>query len=1130
VLREGNMKVILKSKYSQGLVKLAERRGNPIPDDKFEYFKKLIMDHLNTLDGEGDDEAIHSLKKAGFPVGTVRIHKDGIKRIKIAPGKWRPKYDSHSRGAKMAIAAIKRKVNATGTAKELMDIVMENRDRFSDAQGRPLPFVQELSKYVSSRGGTLEEKQTPKKKEKTGNKKPVDTKKVDPAAQLYKEGDKINFEMGGVKYSGIVEKVLEFRHKRGNETGYSTKVEGKSAGFMVYNKDIIASSKSDLVSNQETEPDSTKKIRDKKKGRIFYDPGKPKRGQAAAARRKPKKTDDMKSDFDNIKEKYQSAKSFEGDDDEVFAGKETVAGKWKLVEADIPTASHDETTFHKTPGFPTGKDGSTINDRDYGHDKAAQEAVISIGADFDGRALKVDNPIIVTKDGIVISGNNRTMSSKIAARKGTDAKYIEVLKKRAKKFGFTEDQVNQFKNPRVVFEVENDGEYSTDQFAKFNQSGKKEMGPTEKAVKVSKLIKPETVESIAKKIGEFDTLGELYADHGAVQYIFSTFKESGLIGENEIGKYLEGGAITEDGKAFVETALLGSVMNESNIRGFNRPGCKSIRATLVRAITPLIENKGLNGYSINRELNEAVDIAMQVAINRDKFKSVDEFSRQGSMFETLDPVSLELAKKLEGTQKAFAEFMQKMNGGLKYAASGEADIFLGGVETKDDIVSRFMGMKKSIMVAVDFFRNRVVKKSEEDTHQLSIEGIDPYSEKLDVLKYGEKAIAVDFDGVINSFKNGWKGPTETDEPVLSAAESIATLFHRGYKIIIFSTRANTEEGVKTIREYLLKHTEDPGLVEKIEITDKKPIAHVYIDDRAIPFTGDWAETLKQIDEFKPWTETEKSLTWSGYPLQGRMRIHGMDISIENKKGSTRSGTDKDGKPWSQKMGWDYGYIRGTVGKDKDYVDCFVGPNLKSEKVFIIHQVDPFTDGHPFDEDKIMLGWDNEKDAKIAYLEQYNRPDFFGSMDEMNIDEFKDKIFDEKNKGKMVKALITEDELRENVRFLQAVYDFFKDEENPGKVNIYRNHNKLGYLDGFPKGLDLENCELLGVEKDKIWFAAGGDWQQMINFAVELKNGKLAITNLFDGGDHKHDRSRVADWIKNVEMAGGIKKGGSADEN
>jgi hypothetical protein len=260
---------------------------------------------------------------------------------------------------------------------------------------------------------------------------------------------------------------------------------------------------------------------------------------------------------------------------------------------------------------------------------------------------------------------------------------------------------------------------------------------------------------------------------------------------------------------------------------------------------------------------------------------------------------------------------------------------------------------------------------------------------------GERAIAIDFDGVINSYKSGWKGPTETDEPVLSAAESVNGLWNRGYKLIIFSTRANTPEGITTIREYLRKHTENNELADSIEITDRKPIADVYIDDRAIPFNGDWEETIGQIEGFKPWMD--KSLTWSGYPLQGREKVQGMDISIENKQGSTRSGTDKDGHDWETKMHYDYGYIRGTVGVDKDHLDTYIGPNPESEIVFIVNQNDPVTG--KFDEQKVMLGFDSSEEAKAAYLKQYDRPGFFGSILKMDIDTFKEEAFDPRNKGK-----------------------------------------------------------------------------------------------------------------------------------
>ncbi|GAB6276256.1 MAG: hypothetical protein SAMD01599839_07960 [Rectinema sp.] len=148
----------------------------------------------------------------------------------------------------------------------------------------------------------------------------------------------------------------------------------------------------------------------------------------------------------------------------------------------------------------------------------------------------------------------------------------------------------------------------------------------------------------------------------------------------------------------------------------------------------------------------------------------------------------------------------------------------------------------------------------------------------------------------------------------------------------------------------------------------------------------------------------KSLTWSGFPLQGRRKIQGMDISIENRKGSMRRGTDKDGHKWATKMNADYGYIRGTVGKDKDHLDCYVGPNPESTKVFVIHQNDPATG--KYDEDKTMLGFDSAEEAKALYLKQYDRPGFFGSMDETDIETFKAKAFADSAKGKrlVIKAI------------------------------------------------------------------------------------------------------------------------------
>lgn len=160
-------------------------------DEKLDYFKKLILEHLESLEAD-KKELKKSLLEAesiakggkGLPVGTVRDWK-GRKYIKVAPGKWKPKYDSHSRGAKLSIAALKRKADACRSSEELLQLVLENRERFSDEMGRPLPFVKELSDYISAKNDELEtpgRKETAEKEPKQDDKMEIDKllKEVNP--------------------------------------------------------------------------------------------------------------------------------------------------------------------------------------------------------------------------------------------------------------------------------------------------------------------------------------------------------------------------------------------------------------------------------------------------------------------------------------------------------------------------------------------------------------------------------------------------------------------------------------------------------------------------------------------------------------------------------------------------------------------------------------------------------------------------------------------------------------------------------------------------------------------------------------------------------------------------------------
>ncbi|RQS39787.1 PLxRFG domain-containing protein [Burkholderia sp. Bp8990] len=107
---------------------------------------------------------------------------------------------------------------------------------------------------------------------------------------------------------------------------------------------------------------------------------------------------------------------------------------------------------------------------------------------------------------------------------------------------------------------------------------------------------------------------------------------------------------------------------------------------------------------------------------------------------------------------------------------------------------------------------------------------------------------------------------------------------------------------------------------------------------------------------------------AGNYQKGHVEIHGLDVTIENPQGSTRSGTDADGVVWKSTMQDHYGYIRRTVGADEEQIDTFVGPNPASRKVFIVDQRDPATG--KFDEHKVMLGYDSMAEADAAYHRNY----------------------------------------------------------------------------------------------------------------------------------------------------------------
>jgi hypothetical protein len=139
----------------------------------------------------------------------------------------------------------------------------------------------------------------------------------------------------------------------------------------------------------------------------------------------------------------------------------------------------------------------------------------------------------------------------------------------------------------------------------------------------------------------------------------------------------------------------------------------------------------------------------------------------------------------------------------------------------------------------------------------------------------------------------------------------------------------------------------------------------------------------------------------GRKLHYKTSFQDIPISVENRKGSVRSGTDPDGDEWKTKMKVPYGYIPGTKGVDGDALDVFVGPDKDAAYAYIVHCNTP--DGEEFDEDKIMLGFESRESAERCFKQHYDDSGFFGGIDAIPMWKFDDIVWVKKKTTKKLVA-------------------------------------------------------------------------------------------------------------------------------
>lgn len=166
---------------------------------------------------------------------------------------------------------------------------------------------------------------------------------------------------------------------------------------------------------------------------------------------------------------------------------------------------------------------------------------------------------------------------------------------------------------------------------------------------------------------------------------------------------------------------------------------------------------------------------------------------------------------------------------------------------------------------------------------------------------------------------------------------------------------------------------DSGRTGRQETGSMEPGEGSVVRGAHLPQEASFGERLKNaIAETEPNpSEAQKK---AGNYKKGHLSFGGYDFTVETPKGTTRSGKDEQGKPWSVTMHDTYGYILGKIGVDGDHIDMFINDAADLDSfdgnVYVVDQVN--TETGEFDEHKVMYGYPSEEAATEAYLANYSK--------------------------------------------------------------------------------------------------------------------------------------------------------------
>ena len=376
-------------------------------------------------------------------------------------------------------------------------------------------------------------------------------------------------------------------------------------------------------------------------------------------------------------------------------GETKIKGHYEIVPAESLTPSHDvNNDYKKSEGFPTDAEGRTVNDRDYEHDKAAQQNTDQIARKYNGMAI--EQVPVVSDEGIVYDGNGRTMAGQKAAKESTDGEYINDLLENAENFGFTREQIEQsgIEHPRLVLVTDERLPYDAATFAKFNRNEKKTQSNTEQAVANAKTLTSDEVGAIVAEIEGNGSLDAFFNNSKAINDLVKTLVDKGIIGQNEVAQMMDSPErLSAQGREYVKNLLLGSIFKPETIRMLGIDS--TVKNKAINAIRSVMDNMKLGDYSLRDEIDQAIQLLYEARQGGNK---VDTLLRTSDMFgedaaKRYPSISQMMALALEGKVADFRDLLDEYNRIAASRNTGEGSIF-EAAPTKEELTNEYLNFKK----------------------------------------------------------------------------------------------------------------------------------------------------------------------------------------------------------------------------------------------------------------------------------------------------------------------------------------------------------------------------------------------------------------------------------------------------